>query len=155
MKPNVLLVTGLLVLLSGCQTVFNPYDDAFQCPETDEGACTSIPSAYQRSLAGKNETDECKTCAEHQDGQAPKSVKTQSSADSKSLYQEKRLETFKALLEEDRPPIVVPPEVVRVLVMSYTGQENEMFGSRYIYFFASESSWLLSNGVEPEQGENR
>ncbi|MFZ5571300.1 MAG: TraV family lipoprotein [Thermodesulfobacteriota bacterium] len=155
MKQMFLAVTGLclLILSGGCQAVFNPYDDAFQCPEMDEGACTSIPDAYQQSLTNGSPKDGCDTCSEKA-AMPEGNTAEPPPPDARSIYQEKRFERFKSLIQADRPPVAAPPEVVRVLVLSYTGQENELFGFRYIYFFATEPSWLLSTGMETGQGED-
>ena len=158
MMPKMMMPLCILLLscsLCACQSVFNPYDDAFQCPDVDEGACTSIADAYRRSLDGRPPADpRCNDCTDAVDHDAPDEALRKASADSRSLYLEKRSEKLRALIEDDPPPIVVPPEVVRVLVLSYTGTENEMFGYRYIYFFATEPSWLLSTTIEDNPGDD-
>ncbi len=158
MKQSKMIIACILMMfgiLSGCQSVFNPYDDSFQCPEVHEGTCASIPNAYRQSLTGKSLPDqECSECAENTDEDKLNEHGAAPSKDSKTLYQEKRFEKLHTLIEADHPPIVVPPEVVRVLVMSYTGRENEMFGFRYIYFFATNPSWLLSTTTENDRGDN-
>lgn len=144
----------MFCLLSACQSVFNPYDDSFQCPDMNEGTCTSIPNAYRQSIDGKPLPDrECIECSENKDEEKLDESKSTPSKDSKNLYLEKRFEKLHALIGIDHPPIVVPPEVVRILVMSYTGNENEMFGFRYIYFFATDPSWLLTTTTEDDPGD--
>ena len=152
MKQNKSLLFIYIVLtlfLCGCHSVFNPYDDAFQCPEISEGTCTSIPDAYQQSVSGNASVDsECKECMEQSleqnfDPPAPPSMEGP-----RSLYQEKKFKKLNSLIQSETPPMVVPPEVVRILVLSYTGMQNEMFGYRYIYFFATQPSWALSAGIE-------
>jgi hypothetical protein len=43
---------------------------------------------------------------------------------------------------------VIPPDVVRVLIPSYTGADNELFSTRYVYFFATEPKWSISTTKE-------
>ena len=152
MKQNnqlILVCLIFILVLCGCQSVFNPYDDAFQCPEINEGTCTSIPDAYEQSVSGKAPIDpECSDCMkqpleENLDPSLSPTIKS-----NRSFYQEKKFEKLHSLIQTDAPPMVVPPEVVRILVLSYTGMENEMFGYRYIYFFATQPSWMMSTGVE-------
>jgi conjugal transfer pilus assembly protein TraV len=138
----------MVLFMCGCHSVFNPYDDAFQCPEINEGACTSIPDAYDQSVSGKSLVDpECTECRDQslqQNTDPPVSPPMESPH---SLYQENKFKKLNSLIQSEAPPLVVPPEVVRILVLSYTGMENEMFGYRYIYFFATQPSWLLSAGA--------
>ena len=152
MKQNnklLILYVVLILFMCGCHSVFNPYDDSFQCPEINEGTCTSIPDAYHQSVSGKTNIDsECKECMEQSLEENFDPPVSPPMENQKSLYQEKKFEKLNSLIQSEAPPMVVPPEVVRILVLSYTGMENEMFGYRYIYFFATQPSWALSAGIE-------
>ncbi|BBO87490.1 hypothetical protein DSCOOX_13470 [Desulfosarcina ovata subsp. ovata] len=151
--PLCILLLGCL--LCACQSVFNPYDDAFQCPDVDEGTCTGIPDAYRRSLDENPPADlPCDDCTAAVENDMPDESGQATPADARRIYLQKRFEKLRALIADDHPPIVVPPEVVRVLVLSYTGNENEMFGFRYIYFFATEPAWLLSTTIEENPGDD-
>lgn len=146
-KCKIISILVIGVLLAGCQAVFNPYDDTFQCPKIDDGSCTSIPDAYAQSIDEKNEQDGmCTECGDMEAGQ-PIDAATPVE-DAGTLYAQKRFERLHSLIDADTPPIVVPPEVGRMLVLSYTGTENELFGFRYVYFFVSDPSWLLSTASE-------
>ncbi len=153
-----MLLCALVIFLnfSGCQSLFNPYDDSFQCPDVDEGGCMSIPNAYRQSLSGKsNPEGTCSECRNSLEKNESGLLKSEEAEKSRALYQKKKFEILHHLIDSDKPPIVVPPEVVRVLVMSYTGDEDEMFGYRYIYFFATDPAWLLSTAMEADQGDDR
>ena len=153
MKQSKTMVCILVVLwfLCGCQSVFNPYDDAFQCPEGDEGTCTSISNAYHQSISGKPMDDGCTQCPEQPDNLPGE---TSPPKDFEQTHLRKKFETLHSLIEPDQPPMVVLPEVARILLLSYTGTDQEMYGFRYIYFFATEPSWRLSTATEEDQGGN-
>lgn len=143
------MLVMLILFICGCQSVFNPYDDAFQCPKIHEGTCTSIPDAYEQSVSGKAPIDpDCTECMEQSIEENLDSSVSPAIKSHRSLYQEKKFEKLHTLILTDAPPTVIPPEVVRILVLSYTGMENEMFGYRYIYFFATQPTWMMSTGVE-------
>ena len=145
-----------LFLTTGCAKVFNPYNSEFQCPSADEGKCMSVPDAYETSISGKSPLN--KSCKEKlKRSQSSVSEKTLpdtvgSEADSlKYNYLSKKYEKITALIGNPVTPVVVPPDVVRVLLLSYTGEDNDLFGYRYIYFFASKPKWLLSSGSEVQE----
>jgi conjugal transfer pilus assembly protein TraV len=48
--------------------------------------------------------------------------------------------------------VVVPPQVMRVLILPYTGDERELYMYRYVYMFVDEPRWLLKNPLS-ESGE--
>jgi conjugal transfer pilus assembly protein TraV len=149
------LFAGLLFFTSGCASVFNPYDSEFQCPDTDKGQCVSIPEAYEMSVSGD---DPQNTKGNPSKGPWPgndlaKAVPQGSNAedeaaDMKYDYLSNKYEKMAALVGKPATPLVVPPEVVRVLILSYTGDDNQLFGYRYVYFFATEPGWIISSGKE-------
>ncbi len=141
MKPKRISTVFMIFFFSGC-TIFNPYKDSFQCQDIDEGKCASIEKAYEYSLKSVekgNKNLDCPDCE-------PETLEADNM--DYEIYREIKFEKLRELIAEERPPIVVPPEVVRVLILSYTGDGNEMFGHRYAYFFASEPKWILSTGRE-------
>ena len=54
---------------------------------------------------------------------------------------------FSGLLKEPKTPIVAPPKVMRVLLLPYTGQENEFYMLRYVYFFVDKPRWILGDSI--------
>jgi len=146
---------GLLFLATGCASVFNPYDSEFQCPDTDKGRCVGIPEAYEMSVSGDDPKDTMGNASKDpwpvQD--LTKAVPHGSNAqngptDMKYDYLSNKYETMAALVGKPVTPLVVPPDVVRVLILSYTGDDNQLFGYRYVYFFATEPGWVISSGKE-------
>jgi len=162
-----ILVSLLFALSSGCSAIVSPYNSQFQCPETDKGKCVSVQTAYKESIdnplvkadpnpdagpAGKEDKPPCETCGNHQKDQ-PETIRkpdVSPSRDSKYQYQGALYRKLASLIEQPSTPIVVPPDVVRVLILSYTGSENELFSYRYVYFFATEPEWIISTTKEEE-----
>jgi conjugal transfer pilus assembly protein TraV len=147
----------ILFLLTGCAKVFNPYESSFQCPDIDKGRCASITNAYTDSLKNiekQPDTNTPKKEADTEPGtpEAGKSViqsGVQSGVQAKETsaeleFNRKKFRFMQSLVEEDQPPMAAPPQTARILVLSYTGDENVMYGFRYVYFFASEPKWIFS-----------
>jgi conjugal transfer pilus assembly protein TraV len=51
------------------------------------------------------------------------------------------------LLKQPSTPFVVPPKVMRILILPYTTKDNTLEMSRYVYFFATPPKWVLSGEV--------
>ncbi len=117
-----------LFFLSGCASVFNPYESKFQCPPTDPGKCVPIKEAYKESLSQSHNATE-----------AP---------DGRNLYLEEKFRLLRALIEEPEPPVIKPPKILRVLILSYVGEENELYGWRYVYIMVDEPAWIIGAGEE-------
>ena len=62
-------------------------------------------------------------------------------------YRSALFDKFSGLLKEPKTPIVAPPKVMRVLLLPYTGQENEFYMLRYVYFFVDKPRWILGDSV--------
>ena len=62
-------------------------------------------------------------------------------------YRSALFDKFNGLLKEPNTPIVAPPKVMRVLLLPYTGQENEFYMLRYVYFFVDKPRWILGDSV--------
>lgn len=123
------LIPAILLLSAGCSTLFNPYRSKFQCPETDKGKCVSLQQAYRESLEPQ-EADQKKAAQE--DGHSEE-----------DLFRRELYEKMRKLIREPRAPIVKPPEVMRVLILSYRGRQNELYSWRYVYFFVTEPEWII------------
>ena len=145
----------MLFFTTGCASVFNPYDSEFQCPDTDKGRCVSIPKAYEMSVSG-DDPENTNGSESKRPGAGGKLTKTAHQAsnsedgtvDIKYDYLNQKYEKMAELIGKPATPLVVPPDVVRVLILSYTGNDNNLFGYRYVYFFATEPGWIMSSGKE-------
>ena len=68
-----------------------------------------------------------------------------------SLKEEAKASQYQAIssmLTEPRPPMVVPPKVIKVLILPYQGSKGELFMSRYVYLQMEKSSWILTDTKE-------
>ena len=162
---KILSTIGLL-LTSGC-ALLNPYESSFSCPETANGKCVSVQTAYRESKlpavrnpaepvtdrkeeAGTKSSDSAcfaNACSDR------KSDLALNSSSPENRYRSALFDTFSGLLKEPVAPIIAPPRTMRVLLLPYTGQENEFYMLRYVYFFVDEPRWLLGDTVSSGEEE--
>ena len=126
-KIIILLCAGFI--LSGCGT-FNPYRSEFQCPDTYKGKCVSTAKAYAESIEGSDNTS------------------SKPLDDLEYGYRAGLYSKLASLIEKPATPVVLPSKVMRTLILSYTGSGNELYGYRYVYFFATEPQWIISTTKE-------
>jgi conjugal transfer pilus assembly protein TraV len=129
MMRRFLLPALLTMTLAGC---LNPYDGEFNCPETDNGKCVSVEDAYYESkgrLIG-----------------APGQFES-------GDYQEALYGRMAGLLKEPETPMVVTPKVMRVLMLPYEGQDEELYLYRYAYIFTERPRWIMTDPLKTPQGE--
>lgn len=121
MKRLTILILAALTL-SGC-AVLNPYEENFRCPGGDSGKCIDVSGAYDeaRGLTG------------------------QAAPPSNTDYEKALYGRVKDLLEAPTTPVVVPPKVMRVLMLPYEGEENELYMLRYAYIFLDRPRWVLTD----------
>lgn len=141
MKIKFLAIFVLSVFLYGCSIIgkaLNPYEDQFQCPETEKGKCVSVATAYKESV-DKNENNS--------KGLKELIIEEKKSTSTLTAYEDAVFGKMASLLKEPVPPIVAPPPVIRVLFLSYRGDGNELFMPRFIYFFADEPKWVIGDYI--------
>ena len=168
MRSKFIFLTLLVMTLSGCSALVSPYSSTFQCPETDKGKCVSVQTAYRESIDNplvkedlnsstrkvvKNDKPPCETCGEKEENKEesqPETTPTVSAStdNTKYRYQDALYRKLASLIRQPSTPVVVPPDVIRVLILSYTGSDNELFSYRYVYFFATDPKWIISTGKE-------
>jgi conjugal transfer pilus assembly protein TraV len=128
MQGRYLIIASLLAICcSGC--FLNPYSSDFTCPKTANGKCVSLTDAYEESLRPKATTKG--------------SVKGDQMQTDSSAYKSQLLKKLVGLIQEPTTPLVVPPTVMRGLVLPYLGDENELYSSQYVYFFIDEPSFVF------------
>ena len=127
---RIILLFLFPLLFSGCGAVLNPYHENFNCqaPE-DTGHCVDTPSAYDEAV-GVNQLVK---------GEA---VNTEKQIDAA------RLDRLAQLLKEPQAPMIVPPQILRVLILPYKGGED-LFMARYAYLQVESARWVLS-GIEED-----
>jgi conjugal transfer pilus assembly protein TraV len=124
----------ILPLLPGCGPVLNPYEENFKCRAKDDtGECIDTPTAYQK--ARYPETEE--------------NVVPPNSDSAQRELQNSRYEIINDLLQEETKPLLQPPKIIRVLLLPYKGEDEELFMSRYVYLKIEDSQWVLTDIEEP------
>ena len=129
------LLTSVLVLfcVSGCAGVkdaVNPYEENFRCKAKDsDGKCLDTPTAYKE--------------ARLPDGQG-----SENSNASQIEAQNSRYKALTDLLEAPETPVLNPPKILRVLLLPYKGENNELFMTRYAYLEIEPSQWVLTEVSE-------
>jgi conjugal transfer pilus assembly protein TraV len=142
-------------LLSGCSALVSPYSTTFQCPDSDKGKCVSVQTAYNESvednpLVREPADAECDACEETADKKKEEKRGHKEQGALKELkyhYQDSLYKKMTAILEQPETPFVIAPDVIRVLIPSYTGSDNALYGSRYVYFFVTDPQWSLSSAT--------
>ncbi len=121
---------GLVVfgLLAGC----NPYASEFTCPKTENGKCVSVADAYAESLRPEP----------FDDGKRKDSKK---SVPEDMSWQGEMQKKIANLLKEPNTPLVAQPNVMRVLMLPYRGDQNELYMLRYVYLFLDEPRWVMGD----------
>jgi conjugal transfer pilus assembly protein TraV len=172
-----LVVLGLG--LSGCgplSKLMNPYDDKFECPQFEKGKCVSIKDAYLESLqsgganvlftptpstsqAEKQEKkgNQEKGNQERKGGQEGASFSVQSvfPQDSNfemfSKYNEALLKKLQQMLESPKTPVLIPPQVIRVLILPYAADKSTFYAERYAYVIVEDPQWVFHNILNGEE----
>lgn len=138
-----LLVCVAPLVVFGCASAMNPYSENFTCPIMENGKCVPISQAYQESVTGQQITLEEKKQKEQSDYSPVEEA-----------YRDALFMKLSNLLREPKTPLVVPPKVVRVMILPYqdaTGKE--FYSARYIYTIVEEPQWILQNlkALPPEE----
>jgi len=137
----VLPALPLFLLLSACspmQKAINPYEENFKCraPE-DAGNCVDTPTAYRDARYPRMDDELLEPLGSR----------------SRKEALEHRYKTVAGLLREEKKPLLLPPKILRVLLLPYRGQDGELFMSRYVYIKIEDSRWILTDLSEGR--ENR
>jgi conjugal transfer pilus assembly protein TraV len=48
-------------------------------------------------------------------------------------------------MQEPDKPMLEPPKIMRVLMLPYKGENDELFMTRYVYLKLKESEWVLTD----------
>jgi conjugal transfer pilus assembly protein TraV len=140
----VALICVSILSFAGCASVFNPYQEEYQCPDTYKGKCVSMKTAYDESIEGVK--------YDNNGGKKNPLIKSKDrDPDSaRDEYQKRLFKKLSDIIEEPQVPVVIPPKVLRVLILSYTNNDNDMYGHRYVYILAQEPKWVFSAFKEGE-----
>lgn len=120
----------LTLLLAGCGPVLNPYNEDFKCrAKNDAGECIDTPAAYQKARFPKTKA----------------TVTPDPTESAQQELQENRYKIVSELLKEETKPLLQPPKILRVLLLPYKGDDEELFMSRYVYLKIEDSQWVLTD----------
>lgn len=154
---SIMVLLCVAPALSGCAALVSPYSTAFQCPDSDKGKCVSVKTAYDESieenpLVKESTCDECDGKEEKKDGGKGENASVKPDVNVlKYNYQDSLYKKMTSIIEQPETPLVIPPDVMRVLIPSYTGADNELFSARYVYFFVTEPRWSISSATEERE----
>ena len=124
------LLIGLLILtvVAGCAPVknaVNPYEENFRCRARDsEGQCVDTPTAYRQARVPDPATETTSAVQDEAQGE--------------------RYRAISDLLAAPETPLLNPPKILRVLLLPYRGEANELFMSRYAYLEIEPAEWVLT-----------
>lgn len=137
------LLLTVSFILFGCGAAFNPYESQFECPQAEKGKCVGIPEAYKESL--NSTVNGTYNVYEEIYGKRGEMLLTPT----EERYVESLYQKLTDLLKEPNTPVVMPPKVVRVLVLPYSEESNKaLYSSRYIFVLVDEPKWLLHNIIQ-------
>lgn len=128
-----LAMVAMVTLLSACapmKDAVNPYNENFKCRASgDDGKCIDTPSAYKEARYPVPED----------------ALANQTEVESQVNSQANRYRMLAELLPEEKKPILQAPKIMRVLLLPYKGENQELFMTRYVYVKIEDSDWILSN----------
>jgi len=131
---KLIMLCVAMMLFSSC-AVFNPYNENFTCAKSENGKCGTIDEAYVTSLKA---SDTRQQDNKKNDNPAPMSTGPETS------YKDAVYKRLAGLIKEPVAPVVVPPEVLRVLLLSYTSDKNDLFMPRFVYTLVGNPKWIVT-----------
>jgi len=163
-KGGKILAVFLMVLgFAGCASkVMNPYSEEFTCPQAEKGKCVPIKQAYLESLQSSQETL-LYTPTPTATSQADKQKENGTSFSVQSIfpqdnfieaygkYNEALLKKLQQILENPKTPVLIPPQVVRVLILPYAADRDTFYAERYAYIIVEEPQWVFHNILNREE----
>lgn len=155
---HVILPLLLLVPLSGCGglvgELVNPYAENFKCRTRDDaGKCIDTPSAYKEARFPDIDNASETSCTNVNGETAPCPPATSAEQGiiatktniNQLTAQNSRYKTLTELMQAPDKPMLEPPKIMRVLMLPYKGENDELFMTRYVYLKLKESQWVLTD----------
>ena len=137
---NISLSFLLALVLSGC--FLNPYRSKSNCPQTDQGECISVQTAYDKSMESEGKRPRGKTLQEEAGGKR-KPRGAASATSSEKTYRDALYARLTGLIREPVAPVIAPPRALRVLILPYNAEGGRLYGHRFITFFVDEPRFIL------------
>lgn len=140
-------VAALVAMLSmGCAVT--PYERNFACPQGDNGKCVSVSDAYAEAIQEGRLKTANPLVLERSGGVQGQAMGGQPETHPEyDAYKAGLYRKLLGLLDEPVTPMVAPPKVMRLLLLPYTGGDNELYMLRYAYFFVDSPRWVLGDDI--------
>jgi conjugal transfer pilus assembly protein TraV len=157
------LATFLAVLgLSGCASkIMNPYSEEFTCPQAEKGKCVPIKQAYMESLQTQQQdllfspTPQANNQTANATSFSVQSIFPQDAfIETYGKYNEALIRKLQQMLESPKTPVLVPPQVIRVLILPYAADRDTFYAERYAYVIVEEPQWVFHNILNVQE-ENK
>ena len=140
----------------------------FACPGYDKGKCIKVAGAYKESLQKKkndtlsekenkaacekcrkeaknnnvSEETYCTACSSAETNDVErKRLKAESS---ETEYRKAVNQKLASMLKEPNTPLLAAPQVMRVLILPYRGDQNELYMMRYIYLLTDDPKCMMN-----------
>ncbi len=98
------------------------------------GECIDTPTAYKKARYPEVQGEE-----------------ESNPVESTQLVLNDRYRVLAGLLQEEKKPMLQPPKILRVLLLPYKGEGEELFMSRYVYLKVEDSKWILTDLTEEQR----
>jgi conjugal transfer pilus assembly protein TraV len=70
-------------------------------------------------------------------------------------YQTEVFKKLSGLLRDPVTPVIAPPVVMRVLILPYKGDENELYLNRYVLLLVDQPKWVMGDYLFNSEGAGR
>lgn len=129
---------GVLLILNACGAVMNPYHGEFMCPQAEKGKCVGVGEAYREALqeGRTNGTGNYTFSLLEKESLEEELVRE------RELLRKQIFEKMSGVLRDPQTPILLNPQVVRILILPYA-QGKTLYMGRYVYVVLEEPRWLL------------
>ncbi len=134
-----LIISFMLIGLTACASVLNPYHDEFSCPNYEKGKCVPIKEAYKESKKQQETSDRAVKDGEKA---GKDNVKMMSEATVKDVYEKMLYERLSKLIKQPKTPLLAPPQVLRILILQYRDGKN-LYMPRHVYTYINDPLWVI------------
>lgn len=134
----------------GCAKVFNPYESEFMCPDIPKGKCATMQQAYNESFSPADIKNEmvldpppCVDCDKSKDSSIEENPEL---SEAENKYKAQLYRKFSNNIRTDeKTPSIIPPKIMKMLVVNYEEDGDIFYGSRYVYFMSGKYTWLTDS----------
>ena len=153
------VLMALAALAGGCSTM-GIYDSEFSCPNSYNGRCISLQGAHDLASKGEDgppqkpeKQGKVAHYVEPSEQAPPNPISAKGEENPQSQYKDSLYKRLDSLVREPKAPIVAPAQVMRVLLLPYKSEANELYMLRYVYFFVDDPKWVVSDMTAMDEEE--